>query len=261
MEPFINYILGLPPYIYIPILSIIGFLAIIRIIKVDFYNAENRDETFWEYLTCTFWRFAKRKKTIDKKLVKAVKKNTYSMSDNDRDERKKELLLNDFFVSCNKYISSDIPSLNFGDEKRNEVLRKMLIILVETMMDCAKNVIKNTDFDKLETGEIMESFNKAMFNYDSKIRKNLISYMGEDLYVLLYESPNGFKEKTRASRVFMMDAINTFPRQSSKRIKDNYEKVENVLSIMDSALHYAVINYENVFRSFNGQLTQLLKNK
>jgi len=250
METLINFLLGLPPYIYIPILSLLGIAVILRIIKTDFYNSKERDETFWEYMTGTFWRL-KRKK--DKKNIKK------DFDDIERENRKNELLSNDFFVSCNKYISVDIPSLDFGDEKRNEVLKRLFTIFIETFKESAKNTIKNTDFDRLSNDDIMLKFDESIFMFDSKLRKNLIDYLGEKLYDLLYDSPNGFREQVKPARVFMMDAINTFPCQKSKKIKDNYEKVENVLSAMDSSLHVAFIIYEKAFRSFNGKLTELLK--
>jgi hypothetical protein len=240
---------------YPVLLSIIGFiivfLYILKEIKEIFFIRLHDDETFGKkiYHWIFFWR--KRKKVIEPKNI--------HYSDSDREKIVSKLLIHNFFQAVNN-IKTRIPSMDFGDPKKNEVLRDVIRIYVETIEKYACCLIKNYKLDDLNTQQLnkilVEEIEKATYEIYAKMKNKL----GDILYQKLIEDPvKGFRARNSIFREIFINGVLLISSQAMSVYNyDNYERASEILTSMYISLQVIVNNFEKVFKDHNGELDELL---
>lgn len=243
---------------YPALLTIIGFtiifLYIIKELKSIFFMHRHDDnETYGERLRrfIFFWR-RKKRKVIEPKNV--------HYSDEDREKVKSKLLIHNFFQSIND-IKTRIPSMDFGYPRKNEVLRNVIKIYVETIEKYAACIIKNYKLDELSTQQLNDILVQEIEKISYEIFSKMKSQLGDDLYNKLIEDPvKGFRFRNTIFREIFINGVLLISSQSMSVYNyDNYERASELLTSMYVSLQVIVRNFEKVFKDYNGELDKYFK--
>lgn len=254
MIEFLDWIWqNIPRYISIPLLGTTVILFTLQILK-DIFNINFREFIF---------SFGKRKKPQVKEEEKKVSPNSIIIhSEKERKIIREELENDDFFQELNKFKLGHMRSMDFGSKKKNEVLRELIYIYMNTIEEFAMRMLKEHDLDRLNTSELVSLFSREINICNDVIYDTMRKNLGQKLYDLLVESEKGFKIKNNDCREILIDGILSISAQSpDKYHNDNYDKAKYILTSMTAVLKVSVRNFEKVFRDFNGELDELLKNR
>lgn len=250
MIEFLDWIWqNIPRYISIPLLGTTVILFTLQIIK-DIFNINFKD----------ILDKIKRKKI---KTVEPTSSNSIIVYvDKDRESIIEELENDDFFQEIKKFKLGHMRSMEFGSQKKNEVLRDLIYIYMSVIESFAMRILKEHKLDKLSTSELINLFSGEINICDNEIYDTMKKNLGQKLYDLLVESEKGFKIKNNDCREILIDGILSISAQSpDKYNNDNYEKARYILTSMTAVLKVVVRNFEKVFKDFNGELEELLKNR
>lgn len=251
IKPLIEWMLTNYKNIFIFISIIIFILYIFKQIKEIFSDPDSNGVSFGE----------KIKKFLNIKN-KNEKKNEPSHVQYTDDERKKiikKLQMHNFFVlSCN--LKNNLNNVDFGNFKKNQILRDIIKIYIDTIEKHTKDFIKNNKLDLMDTYEINELLKKEIELIDYDIYIKYKNRLGDDLYNLIIDHPEkGFKTRNSTFREIFINGIISISSQSlSVYDYDNYERASEILTSMYISLNVIVKNFEKVFKDFNGELDKYL---
>jgi len=245
---YLNY-----PSIFISFGVFAAILYVIKQIKETFVDKGNESESFGEKIKnfIIFWK--KNNKQYEQKNV------IYS-----EEERKiaiDKLKIHNFFQEINNIKNIKIPNMNFGNRRKNEILREVIRIYVDTIEEYVFNAIDNYQLDKLKTNELNDLFSKMIDKATNEIYFKIRNLLGNDMYNLIIEDQKrGFKIENSIFRdVFVNGILNMSVQHMSVYGYDNYERVTDILTSMYISLQVIVKNFEKVFKNFNGELDIYLK--
>lgn len=253
MDELIRWMLKNYPTILIFVFILIVFLYILKEIKEIFFNREHNGQSFGSYIYhgIFFW-LPKSKKLREPKHVQYTSEEREKIVD--------KLLVHNFFISITN-IKTQIPAMQFGNEKKNAVLRDVIKIYVETIEKYAAAILKNYKLDELFCAKLneilLQEINKAHIEIYSKMKDRL----GENLYIKLIEDPvRGFKSRNSIFREIFINGITLISTQSMSVYNyDNYERASEILTSMYVSLNVIVKNFEKVFKDCNGELDETWK--
>lgn len=227
---------------------IIVFLYILKEIKDVFFSIDSKGDTFGVKLFYCFFFWIKRKKRISE--PEQVK-----YSDEDREKVVSKLLVHNFFQFI-KFTKRQIPLMNFGSPKKNQSLRDIIEIYVDTIDKYSSEILKNYKLDELETSKfndiLLQEINKA----DCEIYYKMKLKLGDILYLKLIEDPvRGFRVRNAIFREIFVNGVTLISAQAMSVYNyDNYERASEILTSMYISLNVIVKNFEKVFKEYNGEL-------
>jgi len=228
------------------------FLLILKEIKIIFFDKAGEDETFTTKLKYLFFFWIKRKKRV--KEPKHIK-----YSDEEREKAISDLLIHNFFQAINN-TRIKLPSMNFGNDKKSELLRGIIKIYIDVTEKYVVSILKNYKLDELTTVKLnailMDEIGKAGLEIKSKI----IARTGELIYNMLIKDPvKGFNARNATFKEIFIDGILLLSSQSMSVYKyDNYRRASEILTSMYVSSRVILKNFEQVFKDFNGELEKEL---
>jgi hypothetical protein len=239
------------------LLTIVGFviifLYIIKEVKIIFFMKGTEDETFGKKILkfLMFWRNWKKGNTTEPKNV--------HYTDEERERVVNKLLIHNLFIAINN-MKTQIPSMEFGYQRKSEVLRSIIKTYIETIEKYANHVLKSNKLDELTTNQLNElligEIDRAHYEIYSKMKTNL----GDALYQKIIEDPvKGFKVRNNIFREVFVNGILLISSQAMSVYNyDNYERASEILTSMYISLQVIVRNFEKVFKDYNGELDKYL---
>lgn len=244
---FTNY-----PIIFVIFVCCIISLYIIKQIKEIFLDKGGEEESLGIKLKYFFFFWLKRSKKINKDNV--------IYSDENRKKMIEELKKNNLFQQINIMMNTSIPFMNFGSQRKNEVLRDVIKIYIEILRDGILSVINNYQLDKMNTEELNNLFSDVIEKTSDRIYSKIRTKLGEPLYNLIIEDPKrGFKAQNSILRDVLIESVLIMSAQHmSVYNHDNYDRALVILSMIYISLKRIVTNFEKVFKEFNGELNKYL---
>lgn len=244
-------------YLHFPTVFIIGgcvffLFHIIREIKEIFIDKGNENESLGTKLKYFIFFWLKRKEKIKDNVI---------YSDEERKEVIETLKKHNFFQEINLIKMETIPSLNFGDIRKNEVFRDIIRIYVDTIELSVIKILETYHLDKMKTNELNKLFTEKIDENTILIYSKMRTRLGNDLYNLVIEDPvMGFRTKNSIFReIFIRGVLNMSAQHMSMYGYDNYRRSTEILTSMYISLQVIVKNFGQVFKDFNGELNKYLK--
>lgn len=236
--------------------SIIVLLYIIKEFKITFID-KGSEKTSLGYKIKHFFIFWMKD---EQKTIEIEEKQHVILTD---DERKKFIIKlenHNFFQQVNLIKSNVIPSMNFGDIRKNQVLRDVIKIYVETIEEGSLFIIRNYKIDLMSNNELNDILSKEIEKITTNIYSKLRNRLGNDLYDKIIEDPKkGFKVKNSIFReIFINGVLYMSVQHMSVYNYNNYERATEIFTSMYISLQTIVKNFELVFKEFNGELNKYL---
>ena len=240
------------PAIITAVGAIIICLYILGQIKDVFYK-EGDEESFATKMKYFFFFWLKRKKK------KVVEPKPVHYTDEDRQKVVDKLLIHNFFLAVSN-IRNQIPSMDFGHQKKSEALRDVIKIYVDTIEKYASTILKNYKLDELSMSKLNEILISEIDKATYEIYNRMKDRLGEALYIKLIEDPvKGFKARNAIFREIFVNGVLLISTQAMSVYNyDNYERASEILTSMYVALQVIVKNFEKVFKDYNGELDKYL---
>jgi hypothetical protein len=212
-------------------------------------------DTFGQKLKHFFFPWTKKPKG------KVVEPKNVKYNEDERKEAVDRLLIHNFFISCDE-LKRQIKIMEFGHPRKNEILRGIILIYVETIEKYAINIIQNFKLDELDVHHLnailVQEIEKASYEIYNRMKDKICN---ESLYNKIIEDPiKGFKVRNSIFKeVFVRGVLNMSTQAMSVYHYDNYERASEILTSMYISLQVIVKNFEKVFKDYNGELDQYLK--
>jgi hypothetical protein len=250
MRVLVQWMTSNYPILIFIIGGIIVILYILKELKEIFFTEGG--ETFGENLKYFFLFWLKRKR-------KKIEPKNVTYSDKERQKVINKLLIHNFFISCSN-MRRQIQTMDFGYYKKNEILRSVITIYVDTIEKYTHDIIMNYKLDELDVTKLncilLQEIDKSKYEIYSKMKSKL----GDVLYNKLIEDPiKGFKVKNEIFKEVFINGVLLISSQAmSVYDYDNYERASEILTSMYISLQVIVKNFERTFKDYNGELDAYL---
>jgi hypothetical protein len=253
---FGEWLLRTYPVMLYTIGGIIVFLYIIKEFKVTFID-KGGEKTSLGYKIKHFFLFWLK---AEQKTLMTEEKKHIVLSDEERKKLITRLENHNFFQQVNLIKNNVIPSMNFGDIRKNQVLKDVIKIYVESIEEGSLFIIRNYKLDLLSNNELNEILSKEIEKISTNIYSKLRNRLGDILYNKIIEDPvKGFKAKNSIFReIFVSGVLYMSVQHMSVYNYNNYERATEIFTSMYISLQTIVKNFEQVFKEFNGELNKYL---
>lgn len=157
-------------------------------------------------------------------------------------------------------MKTNIPTIEFGSQKKNVVLRDVILIYVETIEEHTSEFIKTHRIDELNTQQLNDLLIKEIVKVNFEIYSKMRIRLGELLYLKIIEDPvKGFRVRNAIFKEIFVNGVLLMSSQSMSVYQyDNYKRASEILTSMYISLQVIVRNFEKVFKDYNGELDQYL---
>ena len=205
------------PVVLIILVPIIVALYILKEIKEIFFTSDNEGETFGVKLKRFIMPWTRKKGKIKEP-------SNIKYSDDERIEIISKLLIHNFFQAVS-IMKTNIPTIEFGSQKKNLILRDVILIYVETIEEHVSDFIKNRRIDELNTQQFNEIMIKEIIKIEFEIYSKMRSRLGEILHLKLIEDPvKGFKVRNAIFKEIFVNSVLLMSSQSMSVYQyDNYK--------------------------------------
>lgn len=234
--------------------AIAYFFFFIREMKEIFFDKDDSGETFMVKLKRAILLSKSRKINVDEP-------STIKYTDEQRKKVIDGLLIHNFFISIYK-LKNELPNVDFGGSvRKNQVLREIILLYIETLEKHTIDFIKGNNLDELTTNELNAKLQAEIKIVDYEIYYKLRERLGDAVYNKVIDDPiRGFKEKNGFLREILLDGVLSITTQSMSAYGyDNYKRASEALTSMYISIKVIVKNFEKVFKDFNGELEKLLE--
>jgi len=258
MDTFYQLIHDHVPNVLFYILLLLILVSItLKIMKEIFYDKDADQISYGKWIKSLFY---KRKTDVNKDGEKKLN-DIIVYSDEDRESLIKNLENDDFFQEIKKCKLGHISAIDFGSPDKNVVFTNIMKIYVETIEEAVLRILRENKLDKLTTTELNDLLSREIDIYSKNIYEKIKVSLGDKLYKLLIESKKGFKIKNSDCREILIDSILTISNQSPDKYDyDNYDKAHYILTSMCAVLKVSMKNFERLFKDFNGDMEEIMKN-
>lgn len=177
-----------------------------------------------------------------------------------------DLLQHDLFIREDKYHRIASGS-NFGDTINNEIFKIILKNKIKSTVRLTKDVIINTDVKSISVkqleAKLYENNRNIADNYNFNIRNDLIETYGPAVGNNIYEHvmntyPTGFNP-THTQEMDYLDSMiaDVICKEKTSILNCNLNRFELYLYFLNSMLYVSMIEAENMFYNFNGELQKI----
>jgi hypothetical protein len=172
---------------------------------------------------------------------------------------KKIILTDHKLFNESAYIIYKINRINLGDERKNKLFQKLLLIKYESIKKNTKLLIANKDLSKLSNSQFYAFVIKNMTLIVDEYNEKMKFYCGEEIYnLIMLDEDKGFNNIHEKTIVFIKGAVEeTF--ESEHLVYSAEDKIDFLLDLYYIAMKIAMTDVEKVYKNFNGDLDKLLK--
>lgn len=178
----------------------------------------------------------------------------------------KDLLSHTMFIKEPKYKFLVMNSV-FGDERKNEIFRNVLLNKINSTLVHTKTFISEYDIENIPVRQLecflYENTRRIVENYNNDIKKFLMNRYSSKTGSRVFEyvmnsSPSGFNTIHDSQIMSIDQLVSIMCIEDSAVFKNNVDRVEVYLHLLNSSLHVGLIDAENMFRDFNGTLSAMI---
>lgn len=178
----------------------------------------------------------------------------------------KDLLAHTMFIKEPKYKFLVMNSM-FGDEHKNEIFRNILLMKIDSTLNHTKIFISEYDIENIGVRQLecflYENTRRIVENYNNDIKKFLMNRYGSKTGGEVHEyvmnsSPSGFNTIHDSQIMSIDQLVGVMCVEDSAVFKNNVDRVEVYLHLLNSSLHVGLVDAENMFRDFNGTLSKII---
>ena len=152
--------------------------------------------------------------------------------------------------------STRVESLQFGDEKRNKIFRKILHIQIDNTRNMANRLVSDSQIDKYDEIKfesiIMRGFNELLHLNMERMKEEF----SPEIYSLVITGPKGFCSWNEVNTNYSRNILQSVC--SSRIYENNTEKVWVILNSYQSSVDAIILSVEKTFDSFNGELSKII---
>jgi hypothetical protein len=179
-----------------------------------------------------------------------------------------DLLLHSLFIKESKYRAL-IANSKFGTDFKDEVFRVLLDAKITSSITNTKQLLVEMDIEKMDVRELQsflyENSRRISEDYNKAVREYLQAQFGVPKGNRVYEylmnsAPAGFNT-IHDPQILVLDQMVAEICRSVAIFRNNIDRFEGYLNVLNSLLYISMTDAENMFRFFNGHLEEILNDK
>jgi len=174
----------------------------------------------------------------------------------------KDLLIHPLFYN-KRYYLNQLHNINFQSSVKTKLFRLLLTEVITASIELPYKVIQKTRLKHLSPIELRNLLHSMVYDikkrYEQETRTRFIELYGREkginLFILIYESSDGFKIYHHARLEFIIENIERVMMSQSKSLLDS---VRTILTQIDIATDLAIIDCETAFKELNGRIENII---
>ena len=219
---------------------------------MDLYDVIMSLPLFWKICVVFIVVFGNILYLFRKQMMKLIKKF----------RNNKNIIRDHSLFSEKSFIKHKINLINVGDDKKNKIFRKLLLIKYESILKYSYELIDMKDLDNLSNAQfyaiIIKNMTLIVEDYNSKI----LADFGRDIFDLVMEHPEkGFNNIHEKVIVFIKGNIESSLKSDHVIFKTPFDKIDFLFDMYYIAMKIAMTDVDKIYKNFNGDLDKLIKKK